>query len=104
MKRARHWITVLGPEPWAAHDQDPSDRFCCSGYECGCGGLTVREHWESGRKDLPPIEWIRIEKRTVEYGQWAHVSKQQVIPEGEAQAYIDAHPERYPFLNNQSEN
>lgn len=96
-KRANHLVTVLGPEPWLAHRQNPDDRMCCSGRECGCGGITVREHWESGRKDLPPLEWIKVEKRTVTYGEWHPVSEQIITPPIDAQRYIEAHPEKYPF-------
>lgn len=97
VKWANHLVTVLGPEPWKAHGQHPDDRYCCSGYECACGGQTVREHWGSGRKDLPPLEWIKAEKRTVTYGEWEQVTEQTITPPIEAQAYVDAHPGRYPF-------
>ena len=29
---------------------DPNALNCCSGYQCGCGGLTVREAWEAYRE------------------------------------------------------
>lgn len=97
MKRARRWLTILGPEPWLAHGQRPDDLNCCSGRECGCGGITVREHWESGREGLPPIEWIKIEKRTLTYGEWNTDSETRVTAPDVAQAYINTHPEKYPF-------
>lgn len=68
--RAKRFVTLLGPEPWIALGLDPDQYFCCSGRECGCGGTTVREHSEIQRKDIPAIEWVRIEKRKIAVGQW----------------------------------
>lgn len=56
----------------------------------------MREHWESGRKDLPPLQWIKVEKRTITYGEWEDVSETQMMPQAEARKYVDAHPEKYP--------
>ena len=97
LKWANHVVTILGPEPWRAHGQQPDDLFCCSGRECGCGGGTVREHWESGREGLPPLEWIKVEKRTVAYSEWSPVSEQTITSQIEARAYVTAHPEKYPY-------
>jgi len=35
-------MLLFGPEPWTAYAPGAkgSDLACCSGYECGCGGLT----------------------------------------------------------------
>lgn len=63
--------TLLGPEPWKYVGRDPDELFCCdglSGSECGCGGVTVREHWLEAREDIPPIEILRVEWRSV--GVW----------------------------------
>lgn len=60
---------LTSPEPWRFmrdyHDRDPDSYRCCDGHECGCGGQTIREFCEEARKDLPPIEWVRIESRQV---------------------------------------
>lgn len=76
--RAERFIALMtSPEPWKlfptyAH-MDPDKPYCCEGgpySECACGGLTLREHFASFRKDLPPIEYVHIEEREV--GKWGH--------------------------------
>ena len=62
---AQDWLTILGPEPWKAFNQDPDDGICCSGDMCGCGGVTVREHWEEKREEMPRLEFVRLEFRSV---------------------------------------
>jgi hypothetical protein len=44
--------------------------WCCSGYQCGCGGKTWAEKWTEmaeGPADSPlrPLLWSRIESRQV---------------------------------------
>lgn len=51
---AERFMTLLGPEPWLAFDREADEYFCCSGYECGCGGITVKEDSDLRRKDYPP--------------------------------------------------
>lgn len=70
---AERFLKILGPEPWTAFQsrwnrKGPDDLLCCDGHECGCGGVTVRQHHEEARKTIPPIEWVRIEQREV--GKW----------------------------------
>lgn len=71
LKAAEKRKTFLGPEPWLALSVDPDALHCCSGHECGCEGLTWREHLLRQRNQprypdddpMPPIVSIRIEKR-----------------------------------------
>jgi hypothetical protein len=65
------FLLILGPEPWLAFGRtDPAELYCCDGYECGCDGETVREHFLGERKNFPPIEWITVQRRDVELGPW----------------------------------
>jgi hypothetical protein len=43
---------------------------CCVGYsdECGCFGETVREMSDRQRANMPPLEYVRLERRPV--GEW----------------------------------
>jgi len=68
--RAEHFIKILGPEPWTAYGVNPDESMCCDGSMCGCGGETYREHWLGKRKDMPPIEYVRLELREVQRGDW----------------------------------
>lgn len=74
LKAAERRIRLLGPEPWTAFERDPEEPWCCNGqYECGCGGITVREHLleqrsaSGGPEDdgMAPVEYVRIERRSV---------------------------------------
>src|SRR3990167_10458649 len=65
---------LTSPEPWRFYGDDETrrkyadDYVCCPGTQydmCGCGGETMREATEHKRRDLPPIEWIRVSKRQV---------------------------------------
>ncbi len=66
-----HFLTLLGPEPWKAYRKDPDALDCCPGasYECACEGKTVREASDQRRSEMPKLEWLRVEMRTV--GRWA---------------------------------
>lgn len=73
-KSAERLMNILtSPEPWKFYREpmEADELFCCSGshngsyYECGCGGLTVRQQAEKEYGDLPPLEFVRIETRTV---------------------------------------
>ena len=71
MKPVNRMLALLtSPEPWVALGEEPDDRACCSGYECGCGGETVRERELKRREGLPPIEWVKITKRIVKQTDW----------------------------------
>jgi hypothetical protein len=50
---------------------DPDESACCSGHECGCGGMTYREHDTEYIEGMPPLEYVVIEERTV--GPWGAV-------------------------------
>lgn len=65
---AQRRLTLYGPEPWTAFGANPDDQFCCSGHECCCGGVTVREHHQERRSQLPALEFAYIERREV--GEW----------------------------------
>lgn len=67
---ANRWIRLLGPEPWTAYGVDPDEFACCSGIECGCGGLTNRQSSDEKRKGMPPVKWILLEMRQVTEGPW----------------------------------
>lgn len=72
---AQRFVTLLGPEPWKALGRDPDERFCCSGRECGCGGVTVREHFLQHRESYPALEYVRIDQREIRLGAWAAEAK-----------------------------
>ncbi|MDP3767435.1 MAG: hypothetical protein Q8S13_05430, partial [Dehalococcoidia bacterium] len=71
---AERFMVLFGPEPWNAYDRDkgPDGLMCCgglrAGYMCGCDGITIRQQHEAKRKDLAPLEYLRLEGRTV--GAW----------------------------------
>jgi len=67
---AEKFMLLLGPEPWRyyAPTRNADDLVCCSGYECGCGGMTYREQSDKTREDMPDIEYVRLEVR--EIGEW----------------------------------
>ncbi|MHC9085368.1 hypothetical protein ACYX7E_10050 [Luteimonas sp. RIT-PG2_3] len=64
----RRAALLTSDKPWLVLGLDPADYQCCSGYECGCGGITVREHLESQRSQYPALEYVLIEQREV--GKW----------------------------------
>jgi hypothetical protein len=83
MKAAERRLALLtSDEPWLYYGgvNDPSDYQCCSGHECGCGGITVREHCEQRRAEMPPIEYAVIECRPV--GAWVSVEQHNASHEG----------------------
>jgi len=65
-KGAERQLVLLGPEPWKAWGGKAEDYFCCSGWECLCGGETVKERIESDHKTMPALEWVRMEHRNCE--------------------------------------
>lgn len=81
LKAAQKRIQFMGPEPWLALGENPDELMCCPGRaenECGCGGVTWREHLLGQRQEsgldpdstgMPPIEYMRIERRPV--SDWA---------------------------------
>lgn len=66
---AERRLTLLGPEPWKAMGREPESKWCCSGYQCACGGVTVREESENTRKTMPRLEYVQLEKRQVQMWQ-----------------------------------
>ena len=65
MRRA---ALLTSDKPWEVLGLDPETFQCCSGWECGCDGFTVREHMEHQRAQYPAIEYVLIEEREV--GKW----------------------------------
>ena len=66
---AERFIYLFGEEPWRYYGGNPDALQCCSGYECACRGLTVRQAAAEDRARMPPLEYIRLETRQV--GEWA---------------------------------
>lgn len=64
----RRAALLTSDEPWIVLGLDPTGYQCCSGWECGCGGITVSEHMKAQRAQYPPIEYVKIEQREV--GKW----------------------------------
>lgn len=70
---AERRVLLLGPEPWKAYNMEPNDRWCCSGYQCACEGMTAREYLlearskptQSGDDGMPAIMYVEIEERPV---------------------------------------
>lgn len=68
LKRAERFVRILGPEPWKEFGKHAESR-CCDGQECACGGLTEQERQDEYMKDVPKLEYVRIEQREV--GKWS---------------------------------
>lgn len=73
---------LTSPEPWRFYGSNsqrlrgPDDLACCAGTyhdQCNCGGLTMRQKSDDERRILPPLEWIRVEVRTVVRSPWVAV-------------------------------
>lgn len=68
-KSAERMMNILtSPTPWIFYTEYRAGRkyICCSGdYGCGCSGLTWEEEAKEKYKDLPPLEYVRLESRTV---------------------------------------
>lgn len=72
MERFKKFLTA----PIGESFDEPDAYMCCRGgweNQCGCGGLTWREHAIERMKDVPPLEWVRVEERTV--GKWEQVAQ-----------------------------
>lgn len=75
---ARRFLRLFGPEPWTVFalgrggvPKDGDALACCRGTEeeqCNCGGRTLRQQAEHDRKQMPPLEWVRLQSRPV--GAW----------------------------------
>jgi hypothetical protein len=76
-KAAEHYRVLFGPEPWKYFGRDPDARVCCSGYECGCEGVTVRSESDDKRSGMPEIEWIAIRVRAV--SDWVEESREVLV-------------------------
>ena len=87
---AEKYQLLLGKEPWKYGGQSGDDYKCCSGMECGCGGITWKEHSE--KMELPEIEFTRIDKREV--SDWQKVSEEKFEVKKEA---IEKELEEVPF-------
>lgn len=86
-------LLLLGPEPWKAFGKDPDARVCCSGYQCGCEGETVRGEMLSKRAGMPAIEFIAVSVRAV--SDWVEESRQTVLGGcGDCDPCLSGHPEQ----------
>ena len=72
---ARRLVLLLGPEPWLAYGKGPGDDGCSHGYHghesepcCPAFGETMAQRSERERREMPPLEWIRLSDRDV--SQW----------------------------------
>ena len=66
---AKRFMLLFGAEPWLYNPKKgPEATWCCDGYECGCGGGTVREYHAKMREEVPALEFLRLESRPV--GAW----------------------------------
>jgi len=65
---AEKFARLFGPEPWThyAGDKSADDLVCCSGHECGCGGLTYRQQSDAQRARQPGLEYVRLRARRVD--------------------------------------
>lgn len=69
-KRAEYMVELLTcDDPWRLRGEDADKQHCCSGYECGCAGMTNREFYAEQLAGMPEIEYVRLEVREV--GQWS---------------------------------
>lgn len=83
LKRAHDLVGVMtSPEPWrffgteSERERQATDYVCCAGTrydECSCGGRTLAQDTEDARKNLPRLEWVRIEMRSVTTTYWAEL-------------------------------
>lgn len=69
-------VVLLGPEPWLAYGKGPEDDGCDHGYKgheaeacCPAFGETMRDRSERERREMPPLEWVRLSQREV--GPWS---------------------------------
>jgi hypothetical protein len=69
LKYAERYLALLTSEaPWEVFGKDGDAYECCSGYECGCGGMRVKESWVKTREGLPKLLKHEIQCRDV--GEW----------------------------------
>lgn len=68
---------LTSPEPWrfwgSARDRqrEGNSFYCCDGYDCGCGGETLKQHCDAERKDLPPMKCISVDQRVMTTTAWS---------------------------------
>jgi len=83
VKAAKRYITLLTSEkPWEAFGLDGESLLCCSGHECGCGGITVRDSFQAKTNGVPNLTFVRMDYRRV--GPWAENHKIKIAEETEA--------------------
>lgn len=79
-RAACRWMALLGPEPWTALGKKADTLVCCNGYNCACGGRTWREYMMDDRSQIPPIEYIEMDVREVQQGEWERVRTEEEVP------------------------
>lgn len=68
---AEHYALLLQGRMAEFTGDEPTAYACCSGWECGCGGITNADAWALRAKDLPLLIWGPvIESREV--GAWGN--------------------------------
>jgi hypothetical protein len=87
LRGVRRFLLLLGDEPWKAFGRDPDEFYCCDGHYCRCGGKTVREDVMDRYKEIPLLEWVKIEEREV--GEF----KEIILPQSDANP-IEANSEK----------
>jgi hypothetical protein len=91
LKAAKDRVGIMtSDEPWrfygtdSEREREGTEYACCAGTrydECACGGLTLAEQAKATREPLPPLEWVRIEQRTITTTKWQEVPASGVSPE-----------------------
>jgi hypothetical protein len=98
-------MVMTSNEPWK-YFGSPSDRlrlgdeyFCCADPNaiCKCGGRTLREDAIYRRAHMPPLVWLRVDRRVVTRSKWEPYemvmdgvpeTTNTYITESEAQVYF----------------
>lgn len=75
-RAADNYLVLFGPTPWKAWGRNGDDRFCCSGYECGCEGATIASEALHRRSMMPALEYIGVRVRSV--SEWVEEFKDYV--------------------------
>ena len=70
---ARRLLLVLLGRGYEIDERGPDALWCCSGWECGCGGVTVFEHWQGEHERITgkggAMLRLTLSRRPV--GRWA---------------------------------
>jgi hypothetical protein len=64
----RFYALLTSNEPWKVFGYEGTELSCCSGYECGCEGATIRDSFDTKRDGMPKLLSIKLNSRRV--GEW----------------------------------